>query len=155
LELNNKGDYPFIQPLCRGLCSASRLRFGHSTDPPLNFLSPDAQSSKRLDPEGLVAPLVQTLQLTRYENDSGAGLNAAFKASCSCARRVSLASRVRKLRNGSPLVAFGLCSMGFGAATEVVDKAATVSHAISCFESIIDVSALPFPVSVEVDPEQT
>jgi hypothetical protein len=71
LELNNKGDYPFIEPLCRGLCGASRLRFSHSTDAPLNFLRSDAQSFKHLDPEGLVAPLVQTLQLTRYENDSG------------------------------------------------------------------------------------
>jgi hypothetical protein len=71
LELNNKGDYPFIQPLCRGLCLASRLRFGHSTDAPLNFFRPDAQSSEHLDPEGLVAPLVQTLEPTRYENDSG------------------------------------------------------------------------------------
>src|ERR1700693_111028 len=81
------------------------------------------------------------------------GLKAAFKASCCCARRVSLVSSMRKLRNGSPLETFGLCGMRFGAATKVVDKAATVSHTIRCFESIIDVSA--FPVSVEVDPEQT
>jgi hypothetical protein len=71
LELKNKGDYPFIQLLCRGLCGASRLRFGHSTDASLNFFRPDAQGSKHLDTEGLVTPLVQTLQLTRYENDSG------------------------------------------------------------------------------------
>jgi hypothetical protein len=80
LELNNKGDYPFIQPLCRGLCLASRLRFGHSTDAPLNFFRPDAQSSEHLDPEGLVAPLVQTLEPTRYENDSGGcGVHIAGK----------------------------------------------------------------------------
>ena len=72
MELNNKGDYPFIQPLPRGLCLASRLRFGHSTDASLNFFRPDAQGSKHLDPEGLVAPLIQTLQPTRYENDSAA-----------------------------------------------------------------------------------
>src|SRR5580704_14975494 len=30
LELNNKGDYPFIQSLPRGLSGASRLRFGES-----------------------------------------------------------------------------------------------------------------------------
>jgi hypothetical protein len=78
LELNNKGDYPFIQPLCRGLCGASRLRFGHSTDAPLNFLRSDAQSSKHFDPEGPVLPLVQTLQITRYENDSsGRGVHIA------------------------------------------------------------------------------
>jgi hypothetical protein len=78
LELNNKGDYPFIQPLCRGLCGASRLRFGHGTDAPLNFLRSDAQSSKHLDPEGLVAALVQTLEPTRYENDSsGCGVHIA------------------------------------------------------------------------------
>jgi len=78
LELNNKGDYPFIQPLCRELCGASRLRFGHGTDAPLNFLRSDAQSSKHLDPEGLVAALVQTLQPTRYENDSsGCGVHIA------------------------------------------------------------------------------
>ena len=41
------------------------LDLGHRTDAPLNFLRSDAQSSKRLDPEGLVAPLVQTLQPTR------------------------------------------------------------------------------------------
>jgi hypothetical protein len=78
LELNNQGDYAFIQPLCRGLCGASRFRFGHSTDAPLNFLRSDAQSSKHFDPEGLVAPLVQTLQPTRYENDSsGRGVHIA------------------------------------------------------------------------------
>jgi len=70
LELNNKGDYPFIQFLCRGLCCASRLRFGHSADAPLNFLRSQAQSSEHLNPKGLVAPLVQTLQPTRYENNS-------------------------------------------------------------------------------------
>jgi hypothetical protein len=69
--LNNKGDHPFIQPLCRGLCGASRLRFGHSTNASLNFFRPGAQGSKHLDPEGLVAPLVQTLQLARYDNDYG------------------------------------------------------------------------------------
>src|ERR1700694_737718 len=83
------------------------------------------------------------------------GLEGAFKASCWGARGVSLASSTRKLRNGSPLEAFGLCGMRFGAATKVVDKAATVSHAIRRFESIIDVSALRLPVSIEVDPEQT
>src|ERR1700738_1431393 len=83
-----------------------------------------------------------------------AGLKAAFKASCWCARRVSLASSMRKLRNGSSLEAFGLCGMRFGAATKVVDKAAAVSHDIRRFESIIDVSALRLPVSIEVDPEQ-
>jgi len=83
------------------------------------------------------------------------GLKAAFKASCWCARRVSLASSMRKLRNGSSLEAFGLCGMRFGAASKVVDKAVTVSHAIKHFESIIDVSALRLPVSVEVDSEQT
>src|SRR4029077_9938714 len=83
------------------------------------------------------------------------GLKAAFKASRWCARRVSLASSMRKLRNGSPLDAFGLSGMHFGAATKVVDKAATVSHAIRHFESIIDVSALWLPVPIEVDPEQT
>jgi hypothetical protein len=72
LELNNKGDYPFIQSLPRGLCGTSRLRFGHSTDAPLNFFRPDAQGSKHPDPEGLVVPLIQTLQPTRYENDSAA-----------------------------------------------------------------------------------
>jgi hypothetical protein len=78
LELNNKGDYSFIQPLCRGLSGASRLRFSHSTDAPLNFLRSDAQSSKHLDPEGLVVPLVQTLQPTRYENNSsGRGVHIA------------------------------------------------------------------------------
>jgi hypothetical protein len=70
LELNNKGDYSFIQPLCRGLSGASRMRFSHSTDVPLNFLRSDAQSSKHLDPKGLVVPLVQTLQLTRDDNNS-------------------------------------------------------------------------------------
>jgi len=64
-------------------------------------------------------------------------------------------SSMRKLRNGSPLEDFGLSGIRFGAATKVVDKAATVSHAIRRFESIIDVSALRLPVSVEVDPEQT
>jgi hypothetical protein len=44
--------------------------------------------------------------------------------------------------------------MRFGAATKVVDKAAAVSHDIRRFESIIDVSALRLPVSIEVDPEQ-
>jgi hypothetical protein len=62
---------------------------------------------------------------------------------------------MRKLRNGSPLEAFGLRGVRFGAATKVVDKAATVSHAIRRLESIIDVSALRLPVSIEVDPEQT
>jgi hypothetical protein len=66
LELNNKGDDPFIEPLCRGLCGTSRLRFRHSTDASLNFFRPNAQGSKHLDPEELVALLVQTLQLTRY-----------------------------------------------------------------------------------------
>lgn len=70
LELNNEGDYPFIQPHCRGLCGASRLRFNHSIDAPLNFLRSDAQSSKHLDAEGLVAPLVQTFQPTHYEDNS-------------------------------------------------------------------------------------
>jgi hypothetical protein len=70
LELNNKGDYPLIQSLCRGLCRASRLRFGHSADAPLNFFRSHAQSSEHLNPEELVALLVQTLQPTRYENDS-------------------------------------------------------------------------------------
>jgi hypothetical protein len=45
--------------------------------------------------------------------------------------------------------------MRFGAATKVVDKAATINQAIRGFESIIDVSALRLPVSVEVGPEQT
>ena len=54
LELNNKGDYPFIQSLRCGLCLASRLRFGHSTDASLNFFRPDVQRSKHPDPEGLV-----------------------------------------------------------------------------------------------------
>jgi hypothetical protein len=62
---------------------------------------------------------------------------------------------MRKLRNGSPLEDFVLSGIRFGAATKVVDKAATVSHAIRRFESIIDVSALRLTVSVEVDPEQT
>src|ERR1700730_6359026 len=83
------------------------------------------------------------------------GLKAAFKASCCCARRVSLVSSMRKLRKGSSLEAFRLSGIRFCAATKVVDRAATVSHAIRCFESIIDVSALRLPVSVEVDPEQT
>ena len=81
MELNNKGDYPFIQPLCRGLCGASCLRFGHGTDASLNFFRPDAQGSKHLDTEGLVTPLVQTLQLTRYENDSG-GSGVHIAESC-------------------------------------------------------------------------
>jgi hypothetical protein len=42
------------------------LRFRHSTDASLNFFRPNAQGSKHLDPEELVALLVQTLQLTRY-----------------------------------------------------------------------------------------
>jgi len=62
---------------------------------------------------------------------------------------------MRKLRNGSSLEAFALCGMRFCAATKVVDKAAIVSHAIRLFESIIDVSALRLPVSIELDPEQT
>src|ERR1700730_10165853 len=70
-----------------------------------------------------------------------AGLKTAIKASCCCASRVSLASSIRKLRNGSPLEAFGLCGMLFGAATKAVEKVASVSHAIRCFEYIIDVSA--------------
>jgi hypothetical protein len=70
LELNNKGDYPVIQSQCCGLCSASRLRFGHGAELPLNFLRSHAQSSKHLNPEVLVAPLVQTLQANRYENNS-------------------------------------------------------------------------------------
>jgi hypothetical protein len=78
LELNNKGDYPFIQPLFRGLSGALRLRFGHGIDAPLNVLRSEAQSSKHFDPEGLVAPLVQTLQPTRQENDSsGCGVHIA------------------------------------------------------------------------------
>src|SRR3979490_2682841 len=83
------------------------------------------------------------------------GLKAAFKSSCWCASRVSLASSMRKLRNGSSLEAFGLWGMRFCAATKVADKAATISHAIRGFESIIDVSVLRLPVSIEVDPEQT
>jgi hypothetical protein len=70
-----------------------------------------------------------------------AGLKTAIKASCCCARRVSLASSMRKLWNGSWLEAFGLCEMLFVAATKVVDKVASVSHAIRRFEYIIDVSA--------------
>ena len=62
---------------------------------------------------------------------------------------------MRKLRNGSPLEALVLCGIRFGAATKVVDTAATVSHAIRSFKSIIDVSALRLPASIEVDPEQT
>jgi hypothetical protein len=50
LELNNKGDYPVIQSLCGGLCCASRLRFGHSAELPLNFLRSHAQSSKHSNP---------------------------------------------------------------------------------------------------------
>jgi hypothetical protein len=46
------------------------LRFGHSPDAPLNFLRSQAQSSEHFNPKGLVAPLVQTLQPTRYENNS-------------------------------------------------------------------------------------
>jgi hypothetical protein len=54
------------------------LRFSHSIDCPLNFLCFDAHNSKHFDPEGLVAPLVQTLQPTRYANDSsGCGVHIA------------------------------------------------------------------------------
>jgi hypothetical protein len=54
------------------------LRFSHSINAPLNFLRLDAHNSKHLDSEGLVAPLVQTLESTRYENDSsGYGVHMA------------------------------------------------------------------------------
>jgi hypothetical protein len=56
------------------------LRFGHDTDSSLNFFRPDAQRSEHPDPEGLVAPLIQTLEPTRYENNSGGcGVHIAGK----------------------------------------------------------------------------
>jgi hypothetical protein len=70
LELNNKGHYPFIQPLCSEVQRASRLRFSHSIDAPLNFLRFEAHNSKHLDPEALMAPFVQMLQTARYTLDS-------------------------------------------------------------------------------------
>src|SRR5580693_10580969 len=82
-------------------------------------------------------------------------LKAAFKASCCCARRVSLASSVRKLRNGSSPEAFELRGARFVAATKVVDKTATVSHAIRLFGWVIHALSLRHPVSVGVDPGQT
>src|SRR5438874_943212 len=80
------------------------------------------------------------------------GLKAAFKASCWYARRVNLASSMRKLRNGSPTGAFVPCGVPLDAATKGVDKAATASHVIKRFESIIDVSSLRLLASIAVDP---
>jgi hypothetical protein len=78
LELNNKGHYPFIQPLCGEVYGASCLRISHSIDAAVNFLRSDAQNSKHLDPEGLVAPLVQPLQPARYALDcSGSGVHTS------------------------------------------------------------------------------
>src|ERR1700732_24444 len=79
-------------------------------------------------------------------------LRAAFKASCCCARSVSLASSMRKLRNGSSLEAFELRGVRFVAAPKVVDRAATVSHAIRRFRWVIHARSLLRPVSVGVDP---
>src|ERR1700681_1057497 len=84
-----------------------------------------------------------------------ARLRAAFNASCCCARTVSLASSMRKLRNGSSPEAFELCGVRFVAATKVVDKAATVSHAIRRFGWVIHALSLRHPVSAGVDPGQT
>jgi hypothetical protein len=54
------------------------LRFSHSIDAPLNFLRFDAHDPKHFDSEGLVAPLVQTLQPTRYQSDGrGCGVHIA------------------------------------------------------------------------------
>jgi hypothetical protein len=104
----------------------------------------------------LMEAVVLRLELAAlFREPTCTGLKAAFKASCWCASKVSLASNVRKLRNGSPPRAFVLCGIRLGAATKVVDKAATASHALRRFESIIDASALRLPVSIEVDPEQT
>jgi hypothetical protein len=69
LELNNKGYYPFIQPLCSEVQRTARLRLSHSIDAPLNFLCFDAHNSEHMNPEVLVAPFVQTLQLARYALD--------------------------------------------------------------------------------------
>jgi hypothetical protein len=73
LELNHQRDDLFIQLLCRGLCGALRLRFGHATDATLDYLRSDAQSPKHLDPEGPVPASVQMLEANRYENDSSGG----------------------------------------------------------------------------------
>jgi hypothetical protein len=62
LELNDKGNYPFIQPLCSEVQRASCLRSSHSIYAPLNFLRFDAHNSKHFYSEALVAPLVQTFQ---------------------------------------------------------------------------------------------
>jgi hypothetical protein len=78
LELDNQGNDPLIQSLCRGLGGTSGLRSGHDTDAPLNFLRSEVESPKHSDPERLLAFLVQALQPTRYENDlSGCGFHLA------------------------------------------------------------------------------
>ena len=96
LELNNEGHNPFIQPLGGEVYSAWCLRFSHRIDPALNVLRSDAQNSKHLDPEGLVALLVQPLQPGRYAPDSsGSGIHTSggsrptrSHASRTCLRRM-------------------------------------------------------------------
>jgi hypothetical protein len=71
LELNNKRDYAVVQALYSEICGDSRLRLSHPLDAYPNILGPNAQSPEHLDPEGLVAGVVQTFQPRRYTTDFG------------------------------------------------------------------------------------
>jgi len=76
------------------------LRFSHSVDAALNLLGSDAQNSKRLNAEGLVALLIHPLQPARYASDSS-GSGAHPSGGC-CPPR-SHASRTRLQRIESSL----------------------------------------------------